>query len=89
VFAEGGDPQAIVLAEGLGRIDDEEAIGSLVRDVIAANPKPVTQYRDGKRQTFGFLVGQVMKASRGTADPEKVAEALRRALGPAEAGPHN
>jgi aspartyl-tRNA(Asn)/glutamyl-tRNA(Gln) amidotransferase subunit B len=88
MFADGGDADAIVEAENLGRVADDDAIRRLVEDVIAANPKPVAQYRDGKRQTFGFLVGQVMKASRGTADPEKVAEALRRSLGPAEAGPH-
>ena len=80
LFAEGGDAEAIVAAEGLGRIADDQAIERLVGDVIAANPKPVAQYRGGKHQTFGFLVGQVMKASRGTADPEKVADALRRAL---------
>ena len=80
MFAGGGDAEAIVAAEGLGRVSDDTAIGRLVLDVIAANPKPVAQYRGGKRQTFGFLVGQVMKASRGTADPEKVADALRRAL---------
>ena len=80
MFAGGGDAEAIVAAEGLGRIADDQAIASMVADVLAANPKPVSQYRAGKRQTFGFLVGQVMKASRGTADPEKVAEALRRAL---------
>ena len=80
MFAGGGDAEAIVTAEGLGRIADDQAIATLVADVVAANPKPVSQYRAGKRQTFGFLVGQVMKASRGTADPEKVAEALRRAL---------
>ena len=80
MFAEGGDAEKIVAAEGLGRISDGAAIEALVAEVIAANPKPVSQYRAGKQQTFGFLVGQVMKASRGKADPEQVAEALRRAL---------
>jgi aspartyl-tRNA(Asn)/glutamyl-tRNA(Gln) amidotransferase subunit B len=80
MFADGGDAEAIVASEGLGRIDDAGAIAALVAEAIAANPKPVSQYRAGKRQTFGFLVGQVMKASRGTADPEQVADALRRAL---------
>jgi aspartyl-tRNA(Asn)/glutamyl-tRNA(Gln) amidotransferase subunit B len=80
MFATGEAADTIVAAEGLARLDDAGAIAALVSDAIAANPKPVAQYRAGKRQTFGFLVGQVMKASRGTADPEKVAEALRRAL---------
>ena len=80
MFVSGGDAQAIVDAEGLARIDDAAAIDGLVAAAIAANPTPVAQYRAGKRQTFGFLVGQVMKASGGKADPEQVAEALRRAL---------
>ncbi len=80
MFAEGGDAEKIVAAEGLGRISDGAAIEALVAEVIAANPKPVSQFRAGKQQTFGFLVGQVMKASRGKADPEQVADALRRAL---------
>ena len=80
MFAEGGDAEKMVAAEGLGRISDGAAIEALVAEVIAANPKPVSQFRAGKQQTFGFLVGQVMKASRGKADPEQVAEALRRAL---------
>ena len=80
MFADGGDAEKIVAAEGLGRISDGAAIEALVAEVIAANPKPVSQYRAGKQQTFGFLVGQVMKASRGKADPEQVAETLRRAL---------
>ncbi|MBA3298148.1 MAG: Asp-tRNA(Asn)/Glu-tRNA(Gln) amidotransferase GatCAB subunit B, partial [Acidobacteria bacterium] len=80
MFAGEGEPEAIVAAEGLGRIDDESAIGALVTQTLANNPKPVAQYREGKRQTFGFLVGQVMKASAGKADPERVAAVLRRAL---------
>jgi aspartyl-tRNA(Asn)/glutamyl-tRNA(Gln) amidotransferase subunit B len=80
MFAEGGDAEAIVANEGLGRIDDASAIEQLVAEAIAAHPKPVAQYRAGKRQTFGFLVGQVMKASAGKADPEQVAAALTRAL---------
>ena len=80
MFAGEGEPEAIVAAEGLGRIDDESAIGALVAQTLANNPKPVAQYREGKRQTFGFLVGQVMKASAGKADPERVAAILRRAL---------
>lgn len=80
MFAGEGDAHAIVEAEGLSRIDDDAAIDALVAQTIMNNPKPVAQYREGKRQTFGFLVGQVMKTSSGKADPEKVAAALRRAL---------
>jgi aspartyl-tRNA(Asn)/glutamyl-tRNA(Gln) amidotransferase subunit B len=80
MFADGGDAEAIVTREGLARVADDSAINALVAGAVAANPQPVAQYRAGKHQTFGFLVGQIMKASRGTADPEKVADALRRAL---------
>ena len=51
-----------------------------MRAALAANPKPVEQYRAGKKQTFGFLVGQVMKASGGKANPETVARFVRRFL---------
>jgi aspartyl-tRNA(Asn)/glutamyl-tRNA(Gln) amidotransferase subunit B len=84
MFVEGADPAAIVQAEGLGLIDDTEAIAALVSRVLADNAKAVDQFRAGKRQTFGFLVGQAVKASAGKADPEKVADALRRALGTPE-----
>jgi aspartyl-tRNA(Asn)/glutamyl-tRNA(Gln) amidotransferase subunit B len=80
MFEQGGDAEAIVEAEGLGRLDDDSAIDALVRETLAANPKPVAQYRAGKGQTFGFLVGQVMKVSSGKADPGKVAAAVRRIL---------
>ena len=84
MFVSGEDAATIVRNEGLDKVDDEGTIAALVADAIAANPKPVSQYRAGKSQTFGFLVGQVMKASKGKADPEKVAEELRRALGTGE-----
>jgi aspartyl-tRNA(Asn)/glutamyl-tRNA(Gln) amidotransferase subunit B len=80
MFAEGGSAEAIVEAGGLARMDDEAAIEALVRETFAGNPKPVEQYRAGRKQTFGFLVGQVIKASGGKADPEKVAASVRRLL---------
>jgi aspartyl-tRNA(Asn)/glutamyl-tRNA(Gln) amidotransferase subunit B len=86
MFAEGGDPAAIVAAGGLGRVDDIQAIEALVQETLAAHPKPVQQYREGKHQTFGFLVGQVMKASHGKADPERVSAAVRNYLEPADKG---
>ena len=80
MFAQGGDPEAIVAAEGLARMSDEAQIEALVTETLAAHPKPVEQYRAGKKQTFGFLVGQVMKASSGKADPETVSRHVRRLL---------
>jgi aspartyl-tRNA(Asn)/glutamyl-tRNA(Gln) amidotransferase subunit B len=72
--------RAIVDAEGLGRIDDAAAIDAIVRDVLAGHSGPVAEYRAGKTKTLGFLVGQVMKATAGKADPGRVNESVRRVL---------
>jgi len=69
-----------VAAEGLGRIDDEGAVEASVRTVLAANADAVAQYRAGKRQTFGYLVGQVIKSMSGKANPALVNTIVRREL---------
>jgi aspartyl-tRNA(Asn)/glutamyl-tRNA(Gln) amidotransferase subunit B len=71
----------IIEKRGLTQISDSASIDKLVADVIAANPAQVEQFRAGKQQVLGFLVGQVMKASRGKANPQQVNEALRKQLG--------
>jgi aspartyl-tRNA(Asn)/glutamyl-tRNA(Gln) amidotransferase subunit B len=73
----------VVRAEGLAQIDDEDALVAVVRRVLAEHPKPAAQFRAGKSIAFGFLVGQVMKATNGQAHPEKVNALLRRELGQA------
>jgi aspartyl-tRNA(Asn)/glutamyl-tRNA(Gln) amidotransferase subunit B len=70
----------IVAAEGLAQIDDESEIAALVGDVLAKNADAVAQYRSGRTATFGFLVGQVMKAAGGKANPKRVNELLKRVL---------
>jgi aspartyl-tRNA(Asn)/glutamyl-tRNA(Gln) amidotransferase subunit B len=80
MFARGGGAEEIVESEGLARVDDVAEIEAVVRETLAANPKPVEQYRAGKKQTFGFLVGQVMKKSGGKANPETVATIVRRLI---------
>jgi aspartyl-tRNA(Asn)/glutamyl-tRNA(Gln) amidotransferase subunit B len=70
----------IVAREGLSQISDEGPIVQLVREVIAANADAVAQYRAGKTATFGFLVGQVMRAAAGKANPKRVNELLRAEL---------
>jgi aspartyl-tRNA(Asn)/glutamyl-tRNA(Gln) amidotransferase subunit B len=72
--------EAIMQREGLEQISDTGALGKIVDEVIAANPKQVEQYRGGKQQVIGFLVGQVMKASRGQADPAVVNKMLAEKL---------
>ncbi|MDR1989098.1 MAG: Asp-tRNA(Asn)/Glu-tRNA(Gln) amidotransferase subunit GatB, partial [Acidobacteriaceae bacterium] len=74
------DAEAIVRAEGLTQIDDESAIVTLIAGVLEANADAVQNYRVGKTATFGFLVGQVMKATAGKANPKRVNELLRHAL---------
>ena len=72
----------IIEKRGLVQISDSGAIDKLVAEVIAANPTQAEQFRAGKQQVLGFLVGQVMKASRGKANPQQVNEALRKQLAP-------
>jgi aspartyl-tRNA(Asn)/glutamyl-tRNA(Gln) amidotransferase subunit B len=55
-------------------------LGQLVTQVLAAQPDAVAQYRAGKKATFGFLVGEAMKASGGAADPKRLSQLLRASL---------
>jgi aspartyl-tRNA(Asn)/glutamyl-tRNA(Gln) amidotransferase subunit B len=80
LWLDGGSPAAIVAAEGLGQVSDTGAIDALVAEIVAANEKTVAEYRAGKTKVIGFLVGQVMKQSRGTANPTLAEERLRAAL---------
>ncbi len=80
MMATGQSAEAIVTAEGLTQIDDESQIVGLIADVVAKNADAVAGYRAGKTATFGFLVGQVMKAAAGKANPKRVNELLKRAL---------
>ena len=75
-----GDPLSIIDKQGLNQISDSDTINALVDRVMSAHPAQVGQYRAGKRKLLGFFVGQVMKATRGQANPEKVNQALRRKL---------
>jgi aspartyl-tRNA(Asn)/glutamyl-tRNA(Gln) amidotransferase subunit B len=72
---------AIIEAQGLKQVTDSGAIEALVDEVVAANQKSVDEFRAGKEKAFNALVGQVMKASRGKANPAQVNELLRRKLG--------
>jgi aspartyl-tRNA(Asn)/glutamyl-tRNA(Gln) amidotransferase subunit B len=85
MYATGDPAGEIVKRKNLARVDDEATIEAAVREVVAANPGPVAQYRAGKTQTLGFLVGQVMKATKGKANPPIVNTLMRRVLD--ETGP--
>ena len=75
-----GEADAVIEARGLKQITDSGAIEAMIDEIMAANPGQVEQYRAGKDKVLGWFVGQVMKASRGKANPEQVNELLRRKL---------
>lgn len=77
---EGKDADEVIEAKGLKQVTDSGAIESMIDDVLANNTNQVQQYKDGKEQLFGFFVGQVMKASKGKANPAQVNEILKKKL---------
>lgn len=80
VFATGKMPSEIVKEKGLVQITDESAIAAIVDQVIAANPKSAEDFRSGKEAAIGFLVGQVMKLTKGKANPALANQLLREKL---------
>jgi aspartyl-tRNA(Asn)/glutamyl-tRNA(Gln) amidotransferase subunit B len=80
MVATGRPAGEIVASEGLTQIDDDAQIVTMIDDVLARNADAVAQYRQGKTGAFGFLVGQVMKAAGGKANPKRVNELLKKAL---------
>ena len=80
MFSTGKDPEAIVKEKGLVQISDEGQIGAFVDEVIAANPNSVSDFKAGKEKAIGFLVGQVMKKTKGQANPGLVNKLLKEKL---------
>ena len=80
IFEKGGDPEAIVKERGLGAVSDESALEAFVDRAIAANPKSVADWKAGKKAAAGFFVGQVMKLSKGKADPKLAGRIVARKL---------
>ena len=80
MWETGKDPDTIVKEQGLVQITDTGAIEAIVKEVIANNPKSVEDFNSGKGKAIGFLVGQVMKASKGRANPGVVNELLQKYL---------
>jgi aspartyl-tRNA(Asn)/glutamyl-tRNA(Gln) amidotransferase subunit B len=73
-------PQQIVSEKGLEQLSDLGSIEAAIDQVLAANPKQIAQYQSGNDKVFGFFVGQIMKATQGKANPQKVNEILREKL---------
>ena len=78
---EGSEVDAVIEVKGLKQMNDTDALEKIVDEVIAANPGNVEQFKAGKDKAFNALVGQVMKASKGKANPAQVNELLRARLG--------
>jgi aspartyl-tRNA(Asn)/glutamyl-tRNA(Gln) amidotransferase subunit B len=80
MYTSGKDAEAIVREKGLVQVSDTGAIESIISEVIKANPGQYADYRSGKEKLFGFFVGQVMKASKGRANPDMVNQLLKKKL---------
>jgi aspartyl-tRNA(Asn)/glutamyl-tRNA(Gln) amidotransferase subunit B len=77
---DNSDPELIVKDKNLIQISDTPEIESIIKKIIDANPEQVQEYLAGKEKVFGFFVGQVMKESKGKANPKLVNEILRKVL---------
>ena len=85
LVAEGGDPAAIVEAQGLGRAGEDE-LGEIVDRAMADNPDAVEKISAGKEKAIGAMVGAVMRETKGRADGGEVQRLIRRAAASARAG---
>jgi len=80
LFESGGDPAEIMRQKGLAQVSDSGELDRLADRAMAENPKSVEDYRRGKAAAAKFLVGQVMRLSRGKANPQMAAEIIERKL---------
>jgi aspartyl-tRNA(Asn)/glutamyl-tRNA(Gln) amidotransferase subunit B len=80
MFETGRSPREIVAELGLEQISDEDQLVNIVEQIITANPEPVTQFKAGKETVLKFLVGQVMRATRGKANPQLAEQLLKEKL---------
>jgi aspartyl-tRNA(Asn)/glutamyl-tRNA(Gln) amidotransferase subunit B len=80
MFGSGRDPKQIVEEQGLGQIEAGDEISAAAEAAIAGNPKAAQDYRGGKEEAIKFLLGQVMKETRGRARPEVATEILKQKL---------
>jgi aspartyl-tRNA(Asn)/glutamyl-tRNA(Gln) amidotransferase subunit B len=80
MFITGHDPETVIKEKGLVQISDEGSLLPLIDDIIGANPKVVDDYKNGKEKAFGFFIGQIMKATKGQANPALVNQLLRDRL---------
>ena len=81
VVATGKDPETIIKEKGLVQISDTGALETAAQEIINANPKEAADYRGGKTKVMGFFVGQLMKKTKGQANPQLANEIFQRLLG--------
>jgi aspartyl-tRNA(Asn)/glutamyl-tRNA(Gln) amidotransferase subunit B len=82
LWQHGGEVDQIIRSQDLAQVSDSDALSSIIDEIIANNPKQVEQYRSGKDKLFSFFVGQVMKATKGKANPKQVSQLLQEKLKP-------
>ena len=80
LIENGGDAEQIVKDKGLVQISDEGTLLKIIAEVLDANPKSIEDFKDGKNKAVGFLVGQLMKATKGQANPQMVNKLLQQEL---------
>jgi aspartyl-tRNA(Asn)/glutamyl-tRNA(Gln) amidotransferase subunit B len=81
MVSNGGDPTDIIKNKGLAQINDENEIALIVDGILAKNPKAVQDFKNGKQNAFQFLIGQILAATQGKANPDVLREVLLRRLG--------
>ena len=80
MYKTGKDPDAVVKEKGVVQISDEDTLIKAIDDVLSKNPKEVSDYKEGREKLFGFFVGQVMKATKGQANPQVLNKLLKERL---------
>lgn len=80
MLQDGGDPMQIVEKRGLKQVNDSNALSPTVANIIAANPDKASAYRNGKTGLLGFFIGQVMRETRGAANPQLVQTLVKERL---------
>lgn len=80
IFNSGQDPRDIIKEKGLVQISDAGSLAPLIDEIVNNNPKVLEDYKNGKEKAFGFFIGQIMKATKGQANPELVNNLLRERL---------